>query len=136
MVRKVAIFDGVLAWQQRIAERAAFNSQQMSDGLLFFLLCMDGADWLPCHVLRKLPQLTAPIGSCLFMSQHMVEATRAYLAVGGVRFLNEGVPVENFNWNLLLEWLYTRCGSQTAKHSYSAGSTSRHPPRSETIPAI
>ena len=105
MVRKVAIFDGVLAWQKRIAERAAFNSQQMSDGLLFFLLCMDGADWLPGHVHRDPPQLTAPIGSCLFMSQHMVEATRAYLAVGGVRFLNEGVPVEKFSWNLLIKWL-------------------------------
>ena len=99
-------------------------------------LCMDGADWLPCHVLRKLPQLTAPIGSCLFMSRHMVEATRAYLAVGGVRFLNEGVPVGDFSWNLLLEWLCTGCGSHAAQHSYSAGSTSRHLPRSEAIPAI
>ena len=136
MVRKVAIFDGVLAWQQRIAERAAFNSQQMSDVFLFFPLRMDDADWLPCHVLRKLPQLTAPIGSCLFMSRHMVEATRAYLAVGGVRFLNEGVPVGDFSWNLLLEWLCTGCGSHAAQHSYSAGSTSRHLPRSEAIPAI
>ena len=51
-----------------------------------------------------------------------------------MRCLNEGVPVENFNWNLLWAWLCTGCESHTAKHSYSAGSTSRHPPRNETIP--
>ena len=69
LVRRIAIFDGVLAWQNRIADRSAFNSQQMSDGYLFFPLRMDDSDWLPCLVLRKLPQVTVPIGSCVFISQ-------------------------------------------------------------------
>jgi len=72
LVRRIAIFDGVLAWQHRIADRSAFNSQQMSDGYLFFPLRMDDSDWLPCLVLRKLPQVTVPIGSCVFISRHMV----------------------------------------------------------------
>ena len=52
---------------------------------------MDDADWLSFHVLRNLRQLTVPIVSYLFISWHMVEATRACIAAGGVRSLNEGV---------------------------------------------
>ena len=74
-VRSVAIFDDVVASHQRIAEKAAFNTQQMSNDFLFFPLGMDDADWLPCLVLKKLQQLTVTIGSFVFMSRHVVEAT-------------------------------------------------------------
>ena len=135
LVRRVAIFDGVLAWQQRIADIAAFNSQQMSDGFLFFPLRMDDSDWLPCLVLRKLPQVTVPIGSCVFMSRHVVKATRAYIAAGGVRSLNEGVLLMDFSWIFCWNVYALGVWSHAAQHSYSAGSTSQHLPRSEAIPA-
>ena len=108
MVRRVAIFDGVLAWQQRIADRAAFNSQQMSDGFLFFPLRMDDSDWLRCLVLRKLHQVTVPIGSCVFMSRHMVRATRAYIAAGGVWSLNEGMLLLDWSWRTSRD----KCGAR------------------------
>ena len=36
-------------------------------------------------------KLTLPLGLWLFMSRHIVEATRAYVAAGGVRSLKQGV---------------------------------------------
>ena len=133
--RRVASFDGVSAWQQRIAERAAFNSQQLSEGFLFFPLRIDDADWLPICAYTKLRQLTVPIGSCVFMSRHMVEATRAYIAAGGVRALNEGVLLGDFSWKFCWNGYALGVWSHAAQHSYSAGSTSQHLPRSEAIPA-
>ena len=65
----MSIFNGVLAWQHRIADGSALNSQLMSDRYLFFPLRMDNSNWLPCLVLRKLPQVTVPIGSCVFIFQ-------------------------------------------------------------------
>ena len=46
-VRTVATRDGALAWQQRLAERVAFNAQQMQDGFLFYHLSAQEASWLP-----------------------------------------------------------------------------------------
>ena len=55
LARKVATIDGALAWQQRLAERSAINSQQKSDGFLFHSLSMRDAIWLPLQVFTQAP---------------------------------------------------------------------------------
>ena len=45
-------------------------------------------------------KLTLPLGLWLFMSRHIVEATRAYVAAGGVRSLKQGVLLGDFSWKL------------------------------------
>ena len=107
----------------------------MSDRFLFLSLRRDDSDWLPYLVLRKLPQVTVPIDSCVFMSRHVVKATRAYIAAGGVRSLNEGVLLMDLSWKFCWNVYALGVWSHAAQHSYSAGSTSQHLPRSEAIPA-
>ena len=134
-VRSVAIFDDIVAWHQRIAERAAFNSQLMTNDFVFFPLGMDDADWLHCLVLKKLQQLTVTIGSCVFMSRHMKEATGTYIAAGIMTSLNDGMFLGNFSWKFCCNSCALGVWSHAAQHSYSAGSTSQHLPMSEAIPA-
>ena len=55
LARKVATIDGALAWQQRLAERSAINSQQKSDGFLFHSLFVKDAIWLPLQVFTQAP---------------------------------------------------------------------------------
>ena len=55
LARKVATIDGALAWQQRLAERSAINSQQKSDGFLFHSLSVKDAIWLPLQVFTQAP---------------------------------------------------------------------------------
>ena len=43
-------------------------------------------------------KLTLPLGLWLFMSRHIVEATRAYVAAGGVRSLKQGVLLGDISW--------------------------------------
>ena len=75
-VRSVAIFDGVVTSHERITESADSNKRKINNIYLLLPLGMDGADWLPCLVLKKLQQLTVTIGSYMFMSRPMIEATR------------------------------------------------------------
>ena len=135
LVRKVATFDGALAWQQRLAERVAFNSQQMSDGFLFYALCAEDAAWLPLQAFGHVSKLTVSVGSCLFMSRHMVEATRAYVAAGGVRSLKQGVLVGDFSWTFCRSGYAAGLRAQAAQHSFTLGISSQHFSKSEAIPA-
>ena len=64
----------------------------------------------------------------------MEEATRAYIAAGGVRFLNEGVLLGDFSWKICWNGYALGMWSHAAQHFYSAGSSSQHLPRSEAIP--
>ena len=134
-VRTVATRDGALAWQQRLAERVAFNAQQMQDGFLFYHLSAQEASWLPVQATRLVSKLTIPVGSCVFMSRHMVEATRAYVGAGGVKSLKQGVLLGDFSWKCCYSGYAMGLWAQASQHSYSAGTSSQHLPKSEAIPA-
>ena len=135
LARKVATSDGALAWQERLAERVAFNPQQMCDGLMFYPLCAKDATWLPLQAFTQVSEMTVPLGSCLFMSRYMVEATRAYVAAGGVRSLKQGVLLGDFSWKFCCNGYAVGLWAQAAQHSYSLGTSSQHLPKSEAIPA-
>ena len=133
--RMVATSHGALAWQQRLADKAAFNAQQMRDGFLFYPLCGLDDTCLPLRGWAQLPNLKVPEGSYVFMSRHMVEATRAYVAAGGVRSLKEGVLLGDFSWKSTYSGYATGLWAHASQHSYSAGTSSQHLPKSQAIPA-
>ena len=120
---------------ERITESADSNKRKINNICLLFPLGMDGADWLPCLVLKKLQQLTVTIGSYVFMSRYMVKATRTYMAARGMRSLNEGVLLGDFSWKFCWNSYALGVWSHAAQHTYSAGSTSQHLTMSEAIPA-
>ena len=69
------------------------------------------------------------------MSRHMLDATRAYIAAGGVRSLKEGVLLGDFSWKSTYSGYATGLWAHASQHSYSAGTSSQHLPKSQAIPA-
>ena len=56
----VATPHGALAWQQRLADKAAFNAQQMKDGFLFYPFCGLDDTCLPLRGWAQLPNVKVP----------------------------------------------------------------------------
>ena len=73
--------------------------------------------------------------SYVFMSRCMVEATAAYIAAGGVRSSKQGVLLGNFTWMLSYSDYVTGFWAHASQHSYSAGKSAQHLPKSQAIPA-
>ena len=55
-----------------------------------------------------------PLGSYLFMSRYMVEATRAYVAAEAVRTLKQSVSLRAFSWKFCRNYYATDLGAQAA----------------------
>ena len=85
--------------------------------------------------LTQVSKLTIPLGSCLLMSRHMVEATRAYVAAGGVRSLKQGVLLGDFSWTFCRSGHAAGLRVQAAQHSFNLGISSQSFSKREAIPA-
>ena len=64
----------------------------------------------------------------------MVEATRAFVGAGGVKSLKQGVLLGDFSWKCCYSGYAMGLWAQASMHSYSAGSSSQHLPKIESIP--
>ena len=106
----------------------------MRDGFLFYHLNAQDADWLPVKATELIADWKIPVGSCVCMSRHMVEATRAFVKAGGVKSLKQGVLLGDFSWKCCYSGYAMGLWAQASMHSYSAGSSSQHLPKIESIP--
>ena len=89
----------------------------MRDGFLFYELSAKDAEWLPVKATRLVSELKIPVGSCVFMSRYMVEATRAYVGAGGVKSLEQGVLLGDFSWKFCCNGYAVGLWAQAAQHS-------------------
>ena len=74
---KDAMSDGALDWPERLDERVAFNSQQVSDEIEPYPFCAKNAPWLSLTTFTQFFKLKMPLNSCSCMFRNMVEAARA-----------------------------------------------------------
>ena len=133
--RMASTAHGALAWQQRLADRAAFRAHHTRDGFLFYPFCGLDDTLLPLRCWAQPPDVKVPPDSYVFMSRHMLDATSAYIAAGGVRSLKQGVLLGNFSWKSSYSNYATGLWAHASQHSYSAGKSAQHLPKSQAIPA-
>ena len=124
-----------LSWQQRLADRAANGAAFSQDGFLFYPFCgLDDTLETLSHW-GRLANLQVPPHSYVFMSRHMVDFTRAHIAAGGVRSFKQCVLLGNFTWMPSYSGYAIGLWAHASQHTYSAGKSAQHLPKSQAIPA-
>ena len=133
--RMASTCHAALSWQQRLADRAANGAAFSQDGFLFYPFCgLDDTLETLSHW-GRLANLQVPPHSYVFMSRYMVDFTRAYIAAGGVRSFKQGVLLGNFTWMPSYSGYAIGLWAHASQHTYSAGKSAQHLPKSQAIPA-